>query len=337
VATQIADFVGSARTTLDIAIYDFRLHDEAAAIVAAALRERAKAGVAIRIAYDAAAEADRPPPEHDRKPPGTEPFVASLVDAATTRAITGYRVLMHNKYIIRDGVAADACVLMGSSNFTNDSWGLQENNILTLRSAPLARFYAADFSELWSRGKIVEKTGAHDGGTTQIGDASITLAFTPGGSATALKEIVGAIAGARSRLLVASVVISSGPILAALSEAIDRRLSLAGLYDGPQMDTVVRQWKSTPVGADKTNTWEKVADRLVGKDSIPYDSAKPHQPHNFMHNKLVVTDDIVCTGSFNLSNHAMGNAENVLVIRHKELADRYAAYIGELIETYRRS
>jgi phosphatidylserine/phosphatidylglycerophosphate/cardiolipin synthase-like enzyme len=43
----------------------------------------------------------------------------------------------------------------------------------------------------------------------------------------------------------------------------------------------------------------------------------------------------VCTGSFNLSNHAMGNAENVLVIRHKDLADRYAQYIGELIQAYR--
>jgi phosphatidylserine/phosphatidylglycerophosphate/cardiolipin synthase-like enzyme len=341
VATRMADFIAAARASLDIAIYDFRLHDEPAAIVAGALRDRAKAGVAIRIAYDAAAETDRPAPddpahvEADKKVAGTEPFVASLADTAKTRAITGFRVLMHNKYIIRDGAAAEACVLMGSSNFTNDSWGLQENNILELRSAALARYYAADFSELWSRGKIIDKTGAHDGGPAQIGDASVELAFTPGGSATAVKEIVGMITGARQRLAVASVVISSGPILAALSEAIDRGLKLSGLYDGPQMDQVVRQWQSTPVGADKTNTWEKVAQFLVRKDSIPYDAAQPHQPHNFMHNKLVVSDELVCTGSFNLSNHAMGNAENVLVIRHKDLADRYAQYIGELIQAYR--
>jgi phosphatidylserine/phosphatidylglycerophosphate/cardiolipin synthase-like enzyme len=87
-----------------------------------------------------------------------------------------------------------------------------------------------------------------------------------------------------------------------LSEAIDRGMSCAGIYDGPQMD---RQWQSARVGADKINTWDKVAGHLVRKNSLPYDRNKPHQPHNFMHNKLVIADDVVVTGSFNLSNHAL--------------------------------
>jgi len=111
-------------------------------------------------------------------------------------------------------------------------------------------------------------------------------------------------------------------------------LPLAGLYDGPQMDQVERQWKASNVGADKVNTWEKVASRLVRKNSIPYDRQRPNQPHNFMHNKLVIADDIVVTGSFNLSNHAMGNAENVLLFRHQPLADAYEAYVRGLMATY---
>ena len=341
VADTIAQFIRGARATLDIAIYDFRLHDEAAKIVLDAIRDRAKAGVAIRIAFDAATSVDKAPaapPAHieaDAKPPGTESFVTSLRESANIRGITGYRVLMHNKYLVRDAASTDAAVLMGSANFTNDSWGLQENNILRLNSQPLAAHYAEDFAALWSRGKIVETTGSGDSGTADIGDAKLTVAFTPGDSAVALKEIVGAISVAARRLYVASVVISSGPILAALSEAIDRGMAPAGLYDGPQMDQVVRQWKGAHVGNDKINTWEKVASHLVGKNSIPYDATKPHQPHNFMHNKLVVADDIVCTGSFNLSNHAMGNAENVLVIREAALADAYEQYILGLIATYR--
>jgi phosphatidylserine/phosphatidylglycerophosphate/cardiolipin synthase-like enzyme len=133
---------------------------------------------------------------------------------------------------------------------------------------------------------------------------------------------------------VASVVLSSGPILAALSEGIDRGLPLAGLYDGPQMDQVERQWKAAHVGADKINTWQKVASRLVRKNSIPFDRYQPNQPHNFMHNKLVIADDIVVTGSFNLSNHAMGNAENVLLIQNQELAERCAEYLDRLIVVY---
>ena len=53
-----------------------------------------------------------------------------------------------------------------------------------------------------------------------------------------------------------------------------------------------------------------------------------------MHNKLVVADQIVVTGSFNLSNHAMGNAENVLLIRDAAIADSYADYIQRLISRY---
>src|SRR5215469_4114179 len=58
VASRIARFISEARSTLDIAIYDFRLQDEAAAIIADALRERAKNKVVIRIIYDATTEPD---------------------------------------------------------------------------------------------------------------------------------------------------------------------------------------------------------------------------------------------------------------------------------------
>ncbi len=53
-----------------------------------------------------------------------------------------------------------------------------------------------------------------------------------------------------------------------------------------------------------------------------------------MHNKLVVADQIVVTGSFNLSNHAMGNAENVLLIRDATIANSYAGYIQRLMSSY---
>jgi phosphatidylserine/phosphatidylglycerophosphate/cardiolipin synthase-like enzyme len=342
VANRIADFIGEAKSTIDLAIYDFRLHDEAAAIVAAAIRSQARKGVHIRIAYDSATDqsTDATPiaaPAHvesDQKPPGTESFVHSFADVAQLKAITGYRVLMHNKYILSDAASADAAVFTGSSNYTNDSWGLQDNNLLCLRSQRLASYYAKDFDDLWSRGKIVDSTGHGDAGTVSLNGVPVTVAFTPGESPTVLKEIVGAIVVARSRLYVASVVLSSGPILAALSEAIDRALPLGGLYDGPQMDQVERQWKAANVGVDKINTWQKVAPHLVRKNSIPFDRQNMSQPHNFMHNKLVVADQIVVTGSFNLSNHAMGNAENVLLIQDAATADLYTKYIQRLMASY---
>lgn len=50
-----------------------------------------------------------------------------------TKAIAGSS-LMHNKYIIRDG----SSVWMGSANFTDDAWTLQENNIVQVASKELA-------------------------------------------------------------------------------------------------------------------------------------------------------------------------------------------------------
>jgi len=138
VAARIARFIGQAQATLDIAIYDFRLHGEPASIISAAIRDRVQAGVTVRILFDAATNRERhlSPAEApalleaDMKSPGTENFVGSFADVASLKAITGYRVLMHNKYIVRDALSPNAAVFTGSANYTNDSWGLQENNLI---------------------------------------------------------------------------------------------------------------------------------------------------------------------------------------------------------------
>src|SRR5207248_2836684 len=53
VAAQLAEFLEAARTSLHLALYDFRLGDAVAAPVVEALRRRAAAGVEVRLAYDA--------------------------------------------------------------------------------------------------------------------------------------------------------------------------------------------------------------------------------------------------------------------------------------------
>src|SRR5262249_38282620 len=53
VAGLLAEFLAGARASLHLAIYDFRLSQTLAEPVVKALRDRAAAGVEIRIAYDA--------------------------------------------------------------------------------------------------------------------------------------------------------------------------------------------------------------------------------------------------------------------------------------------
>jgi phosphatidylserine/phosphatidylglycerophosphate/cardiolipin synthase-like enzyme len=340
VAGRLAALIRDAHSTLDLAVYDFRLEGAPAEQLISALSDRARAGVAIRIAYDPTSASV---PDEDGANPttlgaapksATNPgFLARLNEIAETKPISGYRALMHNKYIIRDGLAADAVVLTGSTNFTNDAWGLQENNLVILRSQDLSSYYATDFQELWGRGKITESTGYRDTGTAQVGSTPVTVAFTPGESATLVRDVVNAIEIARERLIIAAMVMSSGPILAAISEAMDRSVEVVGLCDGPQMDTVLRQWTEANVAADKISMWKKVAGRLGRKESIPY---APDVPHNFMHDKLLVADAWVVSGSFNFSNHARDNAENSIILRDPKIAQACEAYIRGLVARYSR-
>ena len=92
-------------------------------------------------------------------------FVQSL--GLPSKAIEGYRALMHNKYIILDGATPQAQVWTGSLNFTDDSWQLQENNVIIFHSQELARYFTQDFNELWVDGNI-ESSGIMDSGEATL-------------------------------------------------------------------------------------------------------------------------------------------------------------------------
>src|SRR5438876_5929924 len=110
VMTRLVTFIRAAKQTLAFAIYDMRFSDPLRAQLAAALRDRAEAGLEIRFCYDA----DKPAqPDlaagQDPAPAGTGAFVQSL--GYPWRRIAGMK-LMHSKFVVRDGQA----VWTGSAN-----------------------------------------------------------------------------------------------------------------------------------------------------------------------------------------------------------------------------
>ena len=340
VADIVASFVTGANSTLDIAIYDFRLDGVAREKLKEALTGRAAAGVAIRILFDAAAPVDRGDGDsgNDLAPAGSAEFLRGLALQAETKGITGRQqrrysknALMHQKYIIRDAMSPGAAVLCGSTNFTNDAFGLQENNILILRSHDLSSYYAADFADLWDHGEILPSSGFEDTATVAIGGVQVTVDFAPGQGQSIIREAVQAIDAAQERITIASMLITSGPVLAALSEALDRGLPVEGVCDGTQMAASMAQLQESGVGQDRIAAWAKLQPHLAQKQTVKY---APDAPHDFMHIKALVADNTVVTGSFNFSNSARGNAENLLIIRDEDLAGGYRAYIQSLIARY---
>jgi phosphatidylserine/phosphatidylglycerophosphate/cardiolipin synthase-like enzyme len=133
---------------------------------------------------------------------------------------------------------------------------------------------------------------------------------------------------------IASPVITSGPILGTLAEAVaDAKVDIAGVVDNTQVNEVIVQWAANPI-----KTWKTPALRAAltaapfsGKHSTPY---APGSIHDYMHAKITVCDGTVFVGSFNLSHSGEMNAENVLEIEDAALAERMAAYVDDVRARY---
>jgi phosphatidylserine/phosphatidylglycerophosphate/cardiolipin synthase-like enzyme len=127
---------------------------------------------------------------------------------------------------------------------------------------------------------------------------------------------------------IASPLLTSGPILAAVNEC---EIDLAGVCDLTQVGQVFRQWEDNPASRWKIPLLREALTRFTGKVSTPY---APGAVHDYMHAKVTVADDVVFLGSFNLSRSGETNAENVLEVADGALAERLAAWIDELRRRY---
>ena len=305
VARSVAQFVGDARETLDLAQYDFNLAPETAAVVASAIKAAAARGVAVRFVYNVDHRAPipvPPPPEPDAA------LIASL--GVPAKPVAGVPDLMHHKYVVRDGEV----VWTGSANWTDDSWSRQENVIATVASRELAHAFELNFEEMWS-GAPVEETGAVEPRPVRVGGIEVRPWFTPRYGEDLSHRMAKMIGRAKRRVRIASPIITSAPVLGTVAQAAsDHRVDLAGVVDLTQVREVLYQWHANGNASWKIPLLETSLTRapFSGKSSTPWN---PTSTHDFMHAKVTVADDEVFVGSFNLSHSGERNAENVLEIR----------------------
>jgi phosphatidylserine/phosphatidylglycerophosphate/cardiolipin synthase-like enzyme len=322
IAHVIADWLGAARESLELAQYDFHLEPETAAIVGNAIREASRRGVAVRIVYNVDHRNPipvPPPPEPDAQ------LIASL--GVASKAVPGVPDLMHHKFVVRDGEA----VWTGSMNWTDDSWSRQENVVVTVASRELAELFVRDFDQLWTK-DLVEETGFVPPERIHLGDVLVRPWFTPGYGEDLSHRIAKAI-GRAKRVRICSPVITAAPVLGTLAELVSEgKVDVAGCVDAPQVGGVIYQWRQNGNVAWKLPLLQRVmAGEFTGKPSTPYGAGTVH---DFMHAKVTVADDVVFTGSFNLSRSGEQNAENMLEIHDAELAERLSAYVDDVRRRY---
>jgi phosphatidylserine/phosphatidylglycerophosphate/cardiolipin synthase-like enzyme len=329
---RLTAFIREARRSLDIAVYDMRFNDALRAQLVAALAERAKAGIQIRFCFDG----DKPVEPNvaagqDPAPAGTSAFVQSL--GYPWRRIAGMK-LMHSKFIIRDR----ASVWTGSLNFTGDAFTLMENNVVTIDSAPLAAYYTADFEQLWEKENFENTGKIHTEPVALMFSGQPVTArvmFSPGCGLEIDSEIARRVRSAQRRVRICSLLINSGTLINELLNLLHAgRVAVDGIYDRTQMAEVYTQWQEVPSNHWKIPALQEIVTRahLAGKNSTPY---SPTSRHDFMHNKVLVIDDTVVTGSYNFSRSAQFNAENILFTESPALAESYSTYIDHLIQKYR--
>jgi phosphatidylserine/phosphatidylglycerophosphate/cardiolipin synthase-like enzyme len=331
VMARLTTFIRATKQTLDLAVYDMRFSDPLRTQLASALRERADAGVQIRFCYDG----DKPPQPNvaagqDPAPAGTGAFVQSL--GYPWRRIAGMK-LMHSKFILRDRQS----IWTGSTNMTDDAFTLMENNILEIDSSALANYYAQDFEQIW------EKENFDNTGEIQTVPVPLTFSgqsaqarvmFSPGCGLKIDSEIAKRVRAAQRRVRICSLLINSGTLIAELGNLLRaRRVAVDGIYDRTQMAKVYVQWQEVPQNRWKIGALKEIIARagLVGKNSTPYTLTGRH---DFMHNKVLLIDDSVITGSYNFSRSAQFNSENILFIESGPLAEAYSVYIDHLKQKY---
>ena len=135
-----------------------------------------------------------------------------------------------------------------------------------------------------------------------IGHAPVEVYFSPNDGAT--EAIVREIDRARSEILVQAYSFTSAPIAKALLKAHRRGVKVQAILDKSQ----------------KTQKYSSAS--FLTNSGIPtYIDAR----HAIAHNKIIIIDRaVVITGSFNFTKAAEEkNAENLLIIRSKELAKPY--------------
>ena len=146
---------------------------------------------------------------------------------------------------MRDADLPTAAIWTGSTNFSDASWTLQENNILEITSPDLAAAYTQDFADMWQSGSI-EGTGDFDTSPVDLAYAgqmaSVRVFFSPGRGEFIDQEVGHRVAAANRRVRICSMLLNSSALLSSLTTQLrDGRVEISGIYDRTQMQSVLDQ------------------------------------------------------------------------------------------------
>ena len=335
---HLVDFINGAKKSLLCAIYDLQDQAILKALQSAAKRLKTK----LFIVYDAGkgkpGKGGGTPDPKNTSATGNMIHKFGLDKFATPVHVKGGN-LMHDKFLVRD----DSDVWTGSGNFTKGGLTLQDNNFLAIHSPELAKVYADTFQNLLHPGhagthaaKKPKSAPPKPHKAVKVGRATITPYFTTGVNEfeDAETAVVKTLQGAK-KVRIAAMNFGDPGILTVLKQRFQSaNADIEGVLDPGQMRSVM----PPPVGKSKTPAnlfwFTKDKKRFVGANSHAFVKS---DNNNFMHNKLMIVDDkTVITGSYNFSEHAEVNDENMLILQSPAVTKAYTQYFDALFQQYKK-
>lgn len=208
--------------------------------------------------------------------------------------------IMHDKFVVIDGSA----VWTGSWNLTENGTYRNNNNAVALQSLRLAENYAAEFEEMFDDRAFGPGSPANTPyPKLKIGGVAVENYFAPEDEVA--EKLVSLLEGAQSNIRFMAYSFTHDGIGKAMRDRARAGVTVQGVFEGRSADNQYSEYGKL----------KEVRGVEVRQDGNPY----------IMHHKVIIIDDeTVVLGSYNLSASAdERNDENVLVVHSAEFAAHY--------------
>jgi phosphatidylserine/phosphatidylglycerophosphate/cardiolipin synthase-like enzyme len=284
--------IGEVQSRLDIAAFEWNNPWLTDAVVAA--HER---GVQVRMVVD---DEHTVEDNEEALADGEESPFQEIVEAGIPFVDDGRSGLMHNKFMIMDGTT----VWTGSMNYTLNGTYRNNNNVLMLRSPQAVEAYQAEFDEMFVDREFGSSHSGKGGVKFTQDGVEVQIFFSPEDEPVpALLEIIN---HAQSSIRFMTFSFTLDEVGQAILARANAGVSVEGVFETIGSRT---QYSELP---------------LLFCAGLPI--LQDGNPGILHHKVFIIDEEIVLTGSFNISSSATeNNDENMVIIQDADLAAQYLA------------
>ncbi len=281
---KLAAFIATAKTSVEIAIYQLDLSN-----VTAALLDVHKRGATVRVVTDVDSLEDK----------DENPSFKQLEKAGIQVVGGNSNAIMHDKFVVVDRAA----VWTGSWNFTeNDTYRYNNNGIL-IQSRDLARNYTATFEKMFSDKKFgAQRKPGSTNPRVDVNGITVENHFAPEDDVA--EKIIARLKQASRTLDFMAFSFTDDAIGNTVRDRAKAGVKVRGVFENTGSETQFSEYGAM-----------KKAGLDVWQDGNPY---------LMHHKVFIVDSRVVILGSFNFSQNAQtSNDENLLIIDDANIAQQF--------------